>query len=213
MSLRENGIRWYFRDLIYGIRIERIRERDAAGTLTATGLKWRQFSDARGAAALFFIVVGIGIIATPFYTGHGFSAGWTAIGLLSMSIGGFFLEGVFRKREIRFMRDGAILTPHGFPGFPRRKTMEGTHRNVVSIELGRPRSEQDAWGHRVELYGAGGEVVWLAAKLDEYDARKVMVQLNQALIEIRESARPEDPVSASTAARQWGNYSGPGIGG
>lgn len=213
MSNYDFAIRNWFLSNFTPLKDERIREFDADGALSASGVRWVQFSSGWLLVVILLVIAGIAVAIPTLFNLPVWERVLIAAGLVT---GGYALSGrIYVKHEIRFLRDGTIATPYGFSGWPRRRTIDGNHANIRTIELGRPASKDDESKFHVAIFGEGGEHLWLTHKLNEGDALKITVQTIQALNEIREGLRQEDLNAARRpqAVRQWSDSDTPSIGG
>lgn len=165
-----------------------IREHDASGRLIAAGAEWNEprVLVQESVFAVAVIVVLAAIAGCVGAVAADEKSVWLLV--LAGSIG--VLAGLrrvwkraWRRRSLVFRKDGSMPMPHGLPHFPRNRHVGGDHAWIGSIEVKARPCQQ----HEVVLYCAGGDVVTVATRLDEWRAHKVAVLLTTALGAMRES--------------------------
>lgn len=97
-------------------------------------------------------------------------------------------------RTIVFTVDGETILPQGLPLRPRVKKLNGHNDNLTSLEI-----FEDTDGYWVRAFSKGGDTMYIAVVRYQDRARKIAVQLTNALQEIR-SARSESLGAASNGS-------------
>jgi hypothetical protein len=170
---------------------DRITEYDAAGYIVSDGVRWneeREWCYWGGLLVLLagFCIVFVILAFTPPIRDRVLIA--TILGLFFFGTGGMMFAYRFRERALIFTNDGRILTPHGFPGYPFRKKIDGVHSNIDSIGIRLTELPQGQHGkpHGVMIYSRGGDILSVSSEDLHHDyAYKIAVQLNHALASFR----------------------------
>lgn len=176
---------------VFSCSIKRVTQHDAGGYVISDGVEWTEERTLCYYGGLMVWLVGTVAAVTIFE----WNAGSPNRVTLAICAAGFFggigtalFANRFRKRAIIFSGDGGILTPHGFPGYPFRKKMNGVQGNIDSIGM-RPNeygSDQHNKFHFVVIYSKGGDIIRVTSDQLYYDfAYKVSMQLNNAFNSFR----------------------------
>lgn len=87
-----------------------------------------------------------------------------------------------RPRAMLFHADGRVTVPHGVPFYPRCTKLNAPHVSFATIEMRRWADGE----HGVSVYTRDGDTIAGARGLDEWQARKIVVQLTCALHALRD---------------------------
>lgn len=163
-----------------------IRKRDPEGRLVESGYKWDQM---RLPHYLFFGAMAIisACLAAQNIATARLDAAIAAFGFLGFAALVYCAAG---PSIVAFCADGRVLTPNGVRWRFWVEALDFPHHQIASIELA---SECQDYG--VVFFTTGGRTVLISERLRKADARLVVVQLTNALREMRESL-------ATVASRQ-----------
>jgi|GEM_PF-4606847 len=176
---------------IFSCSIDRDTQYDAGGYVISDGVRWTEERALcySGGLLVWLIgaVAGVAIFELNAGSPNRLALAVCAAGFCG-GIGLALFANRFRKRAIIFTGDGSILTPHGFPGYPFRKKMNGVHGNIDSIGM-RPNergSDQYNKLYYIVIYSRGGDILPITSRdLDHDFAYKIGMQLNHALNSFR----------------------------
>ena len=171
-------------------KVEQVRDYEQ-GRLVSSGLRWDEERPVLFYGSLTVLMLGIGLFVSlflakaPIPERAGFALA-IAVVLIVVSAIGFSFR--FRKRALIFTDQGTLLTPHGFPGWPFRKTIDGYHTNISSIDMRLNETDSDAKNklYVVNLYSFDGHILRLTSANYHHDyAFRIQTELNNALLALR----------------------------
>lgn len=170
--------------------VEQVRDYEQ-GRLVRSGLRWDEERPLLYNGSLIVFVLGIGLFASlllakaPIPERAGPMA-FLALVLMAVSAIGFCFR--YKKRALIFTDHGTLLTPHGFPGWPFRKTIQGNHTNISSIDMRLNEIDSDAKNklYVVNIYSFDGHILRLTSPNYHHDyAYRIQTELNNALLALR----------------------------
>jgi hypothetical protein len=175
---------------------QQVRERDADGRLSEAGFFWTE--ERRSAESWFTASFYVAACLTGLGIGgieNGdpqIAAGIVAAPVLLAATLLLLHRYGRRARGVSFYSDGRIVELNGVPGRGKRYLIAGHWNMIGSVE--RARISGTNWP--VSLHFRIGTSVCVAYATDEDEARIAVVQISQALQEMRDAQRMPAPVSA-----------------
>jgi hypothetical protein len=167
---------------------EPVREWDRQGRLLAAGFAWKEPRLWVFVCAILLVFVAFGLVlfglmgaSTRHYSVWSSSSFWSGL-LLTVLTGVVWWKYRLRDAAVIFEREGRISTPHGFPGYRRRRQVEGHHSHIENIQ-----AERSSNGWDVLMYSHRGNIVCFGTTWHYGHAHKIAKQLNLALTELRVS--------------------------
>jgi len=170
--------------------VEQVRDYEQ-GRLVRSGVRWDEERPLLYNGSVIVIMLGGGLIVAlllakaPIPDRAGFVFGIALVLSLAGAIGFSFR---FKKRALIFTDEGKLLTPHGFPGYPFRKTIDGYHTNISSIDMRLNEMDSDVKNklYVVNVYSFDGHILRLTSANYHHDyAYRIQTELNNALWALR----------------------------
>lgn len=198
----------------------RIDQVDGKRGVVATGVAWSEVNPwvegLSGLRDVLIAVVGIVVMTGGIFAAIAQGPAWLilaagGIGLIIYAHVSQPFEFGRRPRALIFHRDGRVEAPQGFPFFERTREMSRPHGEIASIEARQivtgEAAKLTAYRYGVVVYLRSGGVIYVARRLDEFEAHKVAVQLSLALGDIRHelgnnSGRQRQAAPSRAAARE-----------
>jgi len=171
-------------------KVEQVRDYEQ-GRLVRSGLRWDEERPLLFNGSLIVFTLGIGLFVSLFLAkapipDRAGPALLIALVLIAVSAIGFSFR--FKKRALIFTDQGTLLTPHGFPGYPFRKTIDGYHTNISSIEMRLNETDSDGKNklYVVNVYSFDGHILALTSPNYHHNyAYRIQTELNNALGALR----------------------------
>lgn len=178
------------------------------GRPSKVGVEWKERTAVNRAyrynAFLFMLgaplLIGLGMWARlTFRNNYGYDTGFIQFGLVC----GAFGLGIFYwpapRRGLLFTDEGRIAEKHWLRGY--RRWAGVTLDEIVSIGTSPSSTWDITWTQTVEIVTLSGDTFVVAEHLHPHHARKVSVQLNHALNEMKAAMVPEKSTSVGRVAQ------------
>ncbi len=171
-------------------KVEQVRDYEH-GRLVRSGLRWEEERPLLSNGSLIVFTLGFGLFVSLFLAKAPIPdrAGPAAfIALVLIAVGAIGFSFRFKQRALIFTDQGTLLTPYGFPGWPFRKTIDGYHTNISSIDMRLNETESDQKNklYVVNIYSFDGHILRLTSANYHHDyAYRIQTELNNALLALR----------------------------